>query len=1027
MPHHSQPFTNHCMQKLLHAMVSLMLAFGFLQPVWSVQAQPAALPWGPADPAYLVKDIFPGSGPAQPIALKELTRAGSLTFFIGHDPIDGQELWKTDGTLEGTEIVKDLNPGPADSAISGLVGLAGRVVFWVKTPPPGSEQLWQSDGTLAGTYLLHDFGDNSAGVSIQDGSWVFFAVFNGNSDELWKTDGTRAGTMVVKTIPINHGPGGISQMAGQGDSLYITVNDAQGFSLWKSDGTDVGTVIVVARKGSAAQGLADLNGTAIFTRGGEIWKSDGTPQGSGIVYDTHEYGLFSVGTGPSFENAIFTTGNQAFLFMRSVEGVNAVEKLWRTDGTPGGTVNLPGSYDEYSELYWIGRLGNTVFYEMANDGFFRSDGTAAGTSMIDLSGPGMVIGFPRGCVQNNRLILFGMDYPTQTDPNATLWSSDGTLAGSSKIHQWQAGSSHGTYIHVCDQQNAYFVVNETSSGEALWKTDGTAAGTVLVKSFNDSPPQDSSPSTPVSIGTKALFSAAGPGTGRELWASDASAGGTSLVKDIRPGTDGSDPQELTRVGSLVFFTADDGSHGRDVWRSDGTEAGTLLVSGDTASTSTFLHPNSLVERNGALFFLKNNQLWTSDGTSAGTQSVSQKFYVDLSTADYSPNIFRLIKMDGNLYFVQAKYYPFGGDPDSDGTFYEWDFWKYNGQNNLTNILPNSFPSIGFTSSYAPESYLPKNFTTMDGSLFYLFKGSLWRFGPTDSNPVSLTPIDIGEQSDLNARMSLTVFQHRMIFPACDRINCALWASDGTVSGTIKLVEAAGGTALPQEVTLAGSQVFFSMDDGVHGRELWKTDGTPAGTALFKDLLPGPSGSNPQHFYFLPAQNRMLFSADGAWSGKELWETDGSSQGTVLLQDLLPGAYSSSPSGFGVMDSAVLFNAVQPDSGRELWALPLAGLSAPVAADLRLTLDLQKESQIGGLLPATDMDQHALVYHVLAQPAHGQVVVDPESGSFTYTQQSNQVGKDQFSFWADDGTQASAVGTVYITLIYDPKLYLPLVK
>ena len=66
----------------------------------------------------------------------------------------------------------------------------------------------------------------------------------------------------------------------------------------------------------------------------------------------------------------------------------------------------------------------------------------------------------------------------------------------------------------------------------------------------------------------------------------------------------------------------------------------------------------------------------------------------------------------------------------------------------------------------------------------------------------------------------------------------------------------------------GGRVFFSATDGVHGWELWQSDGTPGGTRLVKDLRPGPFGSLPLHL--VASGPNLYFSADDEAAGREPW-------------------------------------------------------------------------------------------------------------------------------------------------------------
>ncbi|NMO22159.1 ELWxxDGT repeat protein, partial [Pyxidicoccus fallax] len=112
---------------------------------------------------------------------------------------------------------------------------------------------------------------------------------------------------------------------------------------------------------------------------------------------------------------------------------------------------------------------------------------------------------------------------------------------------------------------------------------------------------------------------------------------------------------------------------------------------------------------------------------------------------------------------------------------------------------------------------------------------------------------------------------------------ALWKSDGTMAGTVRLKSA----LLPgwadayevDELTRVGTGLFFSAHFDDSGKELWKSDGTSAGTVRVKDLHPGPQGSNPRNFR--AAGSTLFFLADSG-GGDALWKSDGSEAGTVAL-------------------------------------------------------------------------------------------------------------------------------------------------
>src|SRR3954447_14710878 len=85
---------------------------------------------------------------------------------------------------------------------------------------------------------------------------------------------------------------------------------------------------------------------------------------------------------------------------------------------------------------------------------------------------------------------------------------------------------------------------------------------------------------------------------------------------------------------------------------------------------------------------------------------------------------------------------------------------------------------------------------------------------------------------------------------------------------------------PGQITAVGDTIFFAARDNDHGRELWKSDGTAAGTALVKDVRAGAGGSYPE--YLTEFQGKLYFVANNGTNGRELWKSDGTAAGTTLV-------------------------------------------------------------------------------------------------------------------------------------------------
>ncbi len=138
----------------------------------------------PSDAGFSpVVDLTPGSGST---AFGEIVAAGDLVFFAAEtNQGGGMELYRTDGTVNGTLLLKDINPGDAGSFPTNLRAVAGRVYFSATTPATG-EELWVSDGTPAGTFRLTDInpdaGPSSPGPVAATSLNLFFAAYDSQEE-----------------------------------------------------------------------------------------------------------------------------------------------------------------------------------------------------------------------------------------------------------------------------------------------------------------------------------------------------------------------------------------------------------------------------------------------------------------------------------------------------------------------------------------------------------------------------------------------------------------------------------------------------------------------------------------------------------------------------------------------------------------------------------------------------------------------------------------------------------------------------
>ena len=903
-----------------------------------------------AQPAYLVKDIATTGVNALPwfAVSSPMVELADAAYFFADDGIHGRELWRSDGTGVGTWMVRDVCPGECASNLNDeLVVYGDRLYFGADDGVHGRE-LWRSDGTDAGTEMVADIwpgheGSSPRWLTTDGGAYLLFTASDpAHGLELWRSDGTGADTSLVLDINPTGSSSPRALTPWNGAVWFAADDGVHGSELWTSDGDPVNTHLVKDIWPGAESGdypadqvpqthfetPAPAGPWLLFpaddgVHGIELWRTDGTEPNTTLVAD--------IQTGPPTSGPSYLTSFSGEVFFRASEtGYDG--ELWKSDGTTGGTVLVrdiePGSDGSSPSGFTIagGKLFFLAYTSGAGGEIWTTDGSEAGTTMVADIRPGPDSGVRAfsglGIEAFGDRLLFQADDGTH---GLEPWVSDGTEAGTHLARDINTGTGSAfdfwdgnvlESVAVGDQ--ALFFAFDDDHGWELWKTDaeGTEAGTTLVRDIDQ---QHSSIPRPVLIELTEMSDAAGTlylmatdlDHGEELWASDGTAGTTRLVKDIEPTPRyGSVPRELTPLAGRLLFVAWDGSEER-LWTSDGSGPETVAIV--SSSTTGPLDPHTLARFGDAVYFSAHD---ASDHyglwRSDGTDAGTHPF----PEPSPLPSASELAALGDQLFLAIAD-----------------ELWATRGDQATTEKLAD----VGAAEMVPSSSLL--FFAGFDAASGW----ELWVSDGTPGNTHQVLDLLPGAESslDLTGAPVVTVprpdkppiaalaTRNLAFFAADDGVHGReLWASDGTADGTHLVLDVRPGAAgsEPRYLTVVGDRVFFTADDGVHGEELWVSDGTAAGTFMVLDIADGAASSVPASLSRVWGE--LVFSAWRPDTGRELWRTDGTPAGTALIEDINPGSGSSSPEHFTLSGSRLFFTANDGTTGFEPWALPI---EAPVLA------------------------------------------------------------------------------------------------
>lgn len=367
---------------------------------------------------HALKTFPAGQLPGADARVTQLASTGSLLFFTAGDAPAGNELWVSDATVEGTRRVADLTPGPASSSLTGLTPLGAVLVFFrhlpVAPPEVARSELWRSDGTPEGTRRVVPLVPGGAvewrTARVGDGLLFFVSDVDGGV-QAWRTDGTLTGTRVVASFPAEDGGYVPMEMGAAGERAFFSMFNAEGStSIWVTDGTSDGTrdLFTLPSDGRTARMLTVV--------GDALYFSLVEPESQLLTLYTLDLGGLeepvevatlpnphaSEGEAAPLVTHFARAGDRLFfeLFIGSSGATPRDTQLWVTDGTSQGTKLLrrPLSVsDEYSSPI-VAADDQDVFFASHSDETgvepWVTDGTPGGTRLLRDLRPGVPNTYP---------------------------------------------------------------------------------------------------------------------------------------------------------------------------------------------------------------------------------------------------------------------------------------------------------------------------------------------------------------------------------------------------------------------------------------------------------------------------------------------------------------------------------------------------------------------------------------------------------------------------------------------------------
>lgn len=672
---------------------------------------------------HLIKDINTQTSDSE---IYHLTTSGDYLYFRADDGKHGKEVWRTDGTDTGTiMLTNDTYRTDPES----FIDINGTLFFTTDR-----EKLYKSDGTVQGTVLVKNL--NESGISYPyfrelthlNGILYFTADDSNNSDgisdgQLWQSDGTTNGTFKV-TNYVEHTPNSLrvfqnslyfindsklirlnpdntlteittvaeNVLVPTQELLYFVVRTAdEGAELWRYDGIHDPSLVIDLTVGTSSSyfgNFCDVDGTLFFSMRDVLYKTDGTAAGTLLLQEFEDY-------------IEYMTNFNGKLIFASEDDED--EKIFISDGTVNGTFAL-SLWDDSDPFFTI--TNSLVYFcnydRDHGDELWISNGTAGGTQLLADIQVGSMSSTPRYITLYHNDLYF--DATNNTSEGDLFAYKQGEVSLIRNINTTNASSV--PVFFTPSGAYTYFIAQDAEHGWELYRTDGTENGTLLLK--------DIATGREDGISTDKFFAEDLNGTlyftandeiGYRLYKTEGTTVTTVLATDLFDFA-----YDQLNVNGILYFVAHRAGEvnpQHNLYKlEDGLYSEVLDING-----SSLAYPKNLINVDDTLYFSIDNDLYTI---------VNQQ--AQLLYNSVGDEINHLSNIDGSLYFN-----------------YDTKLYTYN--NNAVEMIKDI--GIGFKS----ESFLGKeacNFTYFNDLLYFIDDdGAVWQSDGTTANTLKVNTLTHG--------------------------------------------------------------------------------------------------------------------------------------------------------------------------------------------------------------------------------------------------------------------------------------------